>query len=326
MSMLFHATRSMAHSQRAARGISLLEVLVSMFILLFGLVGVASLFPVGKYHMQQATQYDRSAAVGQRAFEEIRVRGLLRPDRWNLQNGARFIDQPNWRTRAVFFDPLAVAPPANSSTVALSTAANTSPLQRVTWRMAGGGNMSLPTATQMFQSHDDLSLELPASRTTPAIQRISASEREHEGIYSWAFMAVPARNMGEGYYEVTAVVFRGRRPGAEWASANTNVTSNAGGFRVRLAGTNDQTSKIKMGEWLLISLQGQQSNRPNYFHWYKVCSITLNNNAGTAFLQLQGIVRTTAFDASIWVTTFGSAVGVYQQIMKVDSDVDWLIE
>lgn len=62
------------------RGISLLEVLISMFILLVGLLGVGALIPVGKLEVSQADQYDRTGAVGRAAFREIKVRGMLRAD------------------------------------------------------------------------------------------------------------------------------------------------------------------------------------------------------------------------------------------------------
>lgn len=64
------------------RGISLLEVLISMFVLLFGLMGVASLFPVGSHYAAQGEQFDRSTALSDAAFDELLARGMLRPQFW----------------------------------------------------------------------------------------------------------------------------------------------------------------------------------------------------------------------------------------------------
>jgi hypothetical protein len=63
-------------------GISLLEVLISMFVLLFGLLGVASIFPVGNYYAGRGDQYDRGAALSEAAFAELESRGLLQPGAW----------------------------------------------------------------------------------------------------------------------------------------------------------------------------------------------------------------------------------------------------
>jgi hypothetical protein len=53
-----------------------------MFVLLFGLMGVAAIFPVGNHYAGRGEQYDRGAAMADAAFGEIKARGLLRPDVW----------------------------------------------------------------------------------------------------------------------------------------------------------------------------------------------------------------------------------------------------
>ena len=69
-----------ASSLRA--GISLLEVLISMFVLLFGLMGVAAIFPVGNHYAGRGEQYDRATALSTAAFAELKARGMLRPQFW----------------------------------------------------------------------------------------------------------------------------------------------------------------------------------------------------------------------------------------------------
>ena len=67
---------------RPRHGISLIEVLISMFVLLFGLMGAASLFPVGTFYAQKGEQYDLGGGVAQAAFDQIKARGFLRPEGW----------------------------------------------------------------------------------------------------------------------------------------------------------------------------------------------------------------------------------------------------
>jgi len=64
------------------RGISLLEVLLSMFVLLFGLMGVAAIFPVGHHYVVEGEKFDQGSTLAQNAFEELRARGILRPQFW----------------------------------------------------------------------------------------------------------------------------------------------------------------------------------------------------------------------------------------------------
>jgi hypothetical protein len=313
-------------SSRSVRGLSLLEVLISMFILLFGLVGVASLFPVGKFHATQALQYDQAAALGQRAFEEIRVRGLLRPDRWNLQNGTRFITaypSPQWQTKNVMFDPIAVAPPNNSNWVRIGTPTQVNILQRVTLRAADGTNIPTATAEQLCRFDDDIQFEFPTNRVTPPIQRINSTEREYKGDYTWAFTAIPAPNMGEGMYTVTVVVFKGRQPTTEWTATTVGLGAmhGVGERRLRLFATAAQAGKFRQGEWLLLSVPSRPAD--NWYKWFRIVSIGDTSTTNLVTLQTSGPQAAGTYDSLINVTIFGSAVATYEQLLKADSDLDW---
>ena len=66
----------------ARRGISLLEVLISMFVLLFGLMGVAAVFPVGNHYAAKGEQADRGTALAEAAMADLKTRGMLKPELW----------------------------------------------------------------------------------------------------------------------------------------------------------------------------------------------------------------------------------------------------
>ncbi len=68
------------------RGISLIEILVSIFVLLFGLMGVAAIFPVGNFYVVEGEKFDLGSSLAQNAFEEIAARGMLRPRAWLYAN------------------------------------------------------------------------------------------------------------------------------------------------------------------------------------------------------------------------------------------------
>ncbi len=63
-------------------GLSLTEVLIAMGILTLGLLGVASVFPVGGYYMQQAEIKDHASAIAQSVMSDIMARGMLNPRSW----------------------------------------------------------------------------------------------------------------------------------------------------------------------------------------------------------------------------------------------------
>src|SRR3954466_10976142 len=63
-------------------GISLTEVLIAMGILTVGLLGVASVFPVGGWYLQRAETADRGSAIAQSAMNDLVAQGLLDPQSW----------------------------------------------------------------------------------------------------------------------------------------------------------------------------------------------------------------------------------------------------
>src|SRR5262245_8528176 len=63
-------------------GISLTEVLIAMGILTVGLLGVASLFPVGAFYMENASKADNGSAIAQEVMSDIATRGILNPGGW----------------------------------------------------------------------------------------------------------------------------------------------------------------------------------------------------------------------------------------------------
>lgn len=80
------ARNSQPATRNPHRGISLLEVLISMFVLLFGLMGVAAVFPVGNHYAGKGEQYDRGAALTEAGFAELKARGMLKPEYWYYAN------------------------------------------------------------------------------------------------------------------------------------------------------------------------------------------------------------------------------------------------
>lgn len=78
-------------------GLTLLEVLISTFVLSIGLLGLLSLIPVGGYRVGQVNQFDRAATTGRHAFREFKTRGMLEPNRWMWWNDGTGDYVRTWR-------------------------------------------------------------------------------------------------------------------------------------------------------------------------------------------------------------------------------------
>src|SRR5574340_209344 len=225
---------------RPRRGVSLIEVLISIFILSVGLMGVAALIPVGRFEVVQAAKMDRAAVAGRAAFREVKIRGLLRPEQWYVPDPSKF--DPS---RPFVIDPLGVGwslPPCPAMP-------NGGPqMQRLSLR--GPGNppcMRLPAADRIFTSRDDLYFEMPDDPDALPLARFSAGDvRSIEGNYSWMLTVTPVVDMRtpqpvivKGLHTVAVAVFykRNRTPQGErmlgvtfpanidgWGGGDVNVT------------------------------------------------------------------------------------------------------
>jgi len=180
-----------------------------MFVLLFGLMGVASIFPVGSYYMSEGEKFDFSSALAQNAFEEMGVRGMLQPDLWLYGTGefdddtvtgerqfiqpaghpnpGRFnLELPRHPGYAFVLDPLN-AP--NSDEVhfpykahssipenpwAPGLTGNTWPVRRLTLDIDTDPTLFtiMPTniAESVFRLRDDLSVDFPEKSDQPSVQ------------------------------------------------------------------------------------------------------------------------------------------------------------
>ena len=101
------------------RGVSLMEVLISVFVLSMGLIGMAALLPLGRFAINETGKADRAGACGRAALREIKVRHMLDPTYWPLTtyNGASFasLSAANTAGSTVIVDPLGIAYCAVSS-------------------------------------------------------------------------------------------------------------------------------------------------------------------------------------------------------------------
>lgn len=189
-------------------GFTLLEVLVSIFILLFGLLAVAAVVPIAGLRIIQTKQADQSAACGQSAMRDVKVRRMTEPRKWQYYGGSGFTDVPvsgadgpliSFST-SFAIDPLGFAKNYGDTTALgamarfpyYAPAAYTTML-RVTLKDAGGGQLPYALADRIFTWHDDLEIPVPTDpgARPVAMQDSGGNVWEIEGKYSWLATVTP---------------------------------------------------------------------------------------------------------------------------------------
>jgi hypothetical protein len=212
----------------ARRGISLMEVLVSIGIVAIGLVSVLSLLPVGGYQAARAETEVRKSTLGQNAVQDLRTRGVL-----DMRNWVRFEPSSPTTTKWVDYatpsvppelfhpplviDPLMVA--AGSSNVTNSNVVEKFPMHRIggsepvfkrlTLRQASnlavvsGVNVYSPNPTLadfLASASDDVVASRPDDSSEPAVGEYfhdnatplpNLLKRASEGQYTWLITLAP---------------------------------------------------------------------------------------------------------------------------------------
>lgn len=87
------ASSSAIRNPHFRHGLTLLEVLIAIFVMAVGLMGLAALIPVGRHDVLEGSKADRANACGRAAFRDVKVRKMLTPGMW--MNGDATDDTPS---------------------------------------------------------------------------------------------------------------------------------------------------------------------------------------------------------------------------------------
>lgn len=167
------------------RGITLLEVIISLGILSVGLASVVALIPAGGDQAIKAVVEDRRGTLGANGLADFVNRGLLDPREWNPAQPAAL----NYR---LLFDPIGAGSFAPGLTAVSLAGIN-------------AGVM----ADEVFRSQDDVSYKLPDDEDAPALPLFFTAsagplKRLSEGNFSWLATLVPV-SPASTYHRLTVV-------------------------------------------------------------------------------------------------------------------------
>jgi hypothetical protein len=219
------------------RGITVMEVLISLAIVAIGLLGVIAMLPVGHLFVQNAIRADLSIALAEKGFNDIMLRS---------RNG-------QWLSSLALNEPVAVDP--------LSTdAANLggSGLKR------NAAGISQAMAKEIFVGTDDVAYEPPATAGgLPKVTYIKDSggadwKRGYYGDYTILATVVP-QGAGSRVAKVSVATFCKRN--ADAAVEKRLPAVSLGGSDIELTGA----VNIKKNQWILL-----EATTTGFYGWYRV--------------------------------------------------------
>lgn len=291
------------------RGITLLEVLISVFVMLVGLLGVMSLIPVGKFEQTRGTKADRSAACGRAALREIKTRGILNPDNWALANGIAvfnrsrltlpftFDNGTNWvKLQPVVIDPLGIISATDNGyrSFPYDSAASAVPTAPHLPRLTLGVNSVIDPSNSMspadrltlrrnvsdvaFRSDDELVFEQASGDVLPQQGMIGGAKRSSEGNCSWLATLIPdpltATDAGwrEMPCRLSIVVFFKRDLGTVGLNERMIEIKNVlGEGEAELESTvSKEQIDTKKSQWLMIAGTPNETTGPWHYSWQRI--------------------------------------------------------
>ncbi len=328
--------RHLRQSLRRTRGgVSLMEVLISVFVLAVGLLGMAALIPVGRMAMVETGKHDRSGSAGRAIMRTVQVRRMLDYTTW--QPG---VPNPTTNTSLPPFaiDPLGVARGLGNTPLGGAG----SPIARLTVGWIGA-NADL--ARQVCCCREDFDFRLPEDRIfRPEVPRENnllsgAADIIPTGNFSWfltvspsaAEAAVPVHWKSQFVvsvaicykrnFDVTAP--RESTPGVfDYRPGEVAVQAqflDAAGGAIAIGGGSIQLSKrvyVRENEWVLLYDASSPLGHPlKQCKWYRVVAAGENP---TNLLTLAGPDWNTALSPNPLCVIIDSVIGVYTTTVELD--------
>lgn len=324
----------------ARSGLSLLEVLFSMGILLVGLMGVAAMIPAGRHEILQGTKVDHATAVGRAAIRDLRIREFHEPSQWRDSTGTGTVFSGGAFTSTggyVAIDPLGLASGFGAT---FPTSAGGISLTRV-YPMP---QPSLPAdqwalADVLFRNGDDLVFQPNATIRdgSPVQQLFSSAKRGSTGDYSWLATITPGNYAAPTLSpsSVSVAVFYKRDltnptssepaplavtfPGLSYSG-----TAPFAGSEVQVA---SPVKPLRPGQWVMLAGDiAVPAPAGRYARWFRVISAaTVDPSTGKQQATLAGVEdwnvlppsgNPSANPTQLW--QFDGVIAVFERAMMLD--------
>ena len=328
-----HCPLPTAHSSR--RGVSLMEVLISIFVLSVGLLGVAAMIPVGRYEIVEGAKADRGAALARAALREVKIRRMLEPYQYPNGTQVQMWHGLDANAPCTLIDPLYRT--ANASGTRFPDSYSVS-MPRVNLRPYPTATvwMNAAMAEQIFVSHDDLLFNIPDDKAQRPVRVPLTGQQQFEGNYSWAVMvqydpaSLTLSLQDRTRMKVSIPVFYKRNFRAETTEQEkngervaTNVLFTGGGLSggdVQMQIQHPEDAKrLRSNGWLMLAA-GNTTAGIIHAEWYRIVAAAQEN--GLVYrVTLAGPDWPSTYSNNVFAVLMEGVVNVFTETVEVSSDV-----
>jgi type II secretory pathway pseudopilin PulG len=195
------------------RGITLLEVLISLGILAVGLTSVLSLIPAGRSFAARGASTDQAANMSENAFADAIAFGLTKIDSLTSSSGGPAPPSP------IMIDPAGLA--SGGTWASLTTGTIQAAYLKGAGTYSGTSATGIaprtgPEGTFFLESRDGIFYGSPATEDDPPTNRFLSGVRAYDGRNSWIAMLTKAASgtfTPNDRATLTIITFTGRELG-----------------------------------------------------------------------------------------------------------------
>jgi hypothetical protein len=343
-----------AGSRQRRAGISLLEVLFAMFVMTVGLLGLATLVPVGQFQVTQATHIDAAAVISRSALREFKVRDLMDEECWVDSAGTYTTTPPNpFMIDGIGFADGHTQFPYNALLGGVTN------MDRITIKdIENNTTITTAQADRIFRLTDDkiFSLATDTTQRPELVNSTGTAQEQSRGEYSWMVMVSPllyhkfnaTTNMYDATYHtavgrINIVAFHRRdvsdtgSPASEravWGDVNASgqgtfdlTIYNDSALALADLGEAKKALKLLPGEWVMLS-----GGSTGQHGWYRVVAASeVELQSGSIY---QADVTLAGPDISftdvtaggtpqVVVTICDGVIGVFEKTVQLDEPSLW---
>jgi type II secretory pathway pseudopilin PulG len=247
---------------RSRSGITLIEVLVSVFVIGIGLLGVMAVIPFGAYQVSKAEQAKYTANMLANAAETLKIRGLAHPANWGIIDALSSAETPIYPatdkklncSKILWIEPYKMTDPAEHI---FRIGALFSPQD-------GTDNWK-----EWMRGQDDLGYKIDETTNRPAVKKVNNGIIEYldlksTGRYTWFFTYQPKATesnyisgLTDKYEATVGVDILGcynRIPGDDQQVEVTDFTPTLNGGVLTLK--DDKAEELSQTKYILVTWDG----------------------------------------------------------------------
>ena len=307
-------------------GITLIEVLVSIFIMGIGMIALLTLFPLGAVNVAQALRDDRAAQAAANA-DAFALAKNLRHDAAISSEFTQALEEvdPAYRSigpgSPIYVDPYGIQ--AGSGRLGAFTAPLTPGIRRVSptyvdnTPLPDDGSTAALRTTYWFSLLDDLNFD-PAGTAT----KDGSNAVERGGRYNWAYLLRRARADSKDVVEAFVVVYSSRPSSSASDETTLTATGKVGqnALTIDYAAQNQPKPRVRVGSWFLDTTQDATGVVRGYF--YRVVDVQEIANTSMVLEVLNPLKVGLNVDPATAPTTF--AVVLMENVVEVfDRGTGW---